>query len=233
MSSRFLSLGVGFFGLGMVLALAGCGGGSGTAQVRVLQASPNAPVVNVLVDGTTQNSNLIYAANTGYITVKDGSRRIEVQTAGSNTDIVDQTISLSNGGASTLIVTGLAPTISPLVLKDDNATTATSTALIRVVNAAPSMGPADVYIVPAGTGLTPGSPTVSSLTSGQASDYQSVTLATGASNVNYSIYFTEAGTTLSFLNPISITFSSGQIRTVVALNSLSGGFTSVTLADLN
>jgi Domain of unknown function (DUF4397) len=233
MSSRVLSLSVGFAGLGMILALAGCGGGgSSSAQVRVLQASPNTSVVNVLVDGMTDSSNLLYAANTGYISVKDGSRRIEVQTAGSNTDIVDQTISLASGGSSTMIVTGLAPTISPLVLKDDNAATATETALVRVVNAAPSMGSADVYIVPSGTGLTAGSPTVSSLTSGQASDYQSVTLATGT-NVNYSIYFVEAGTTLAFMNPVSITFSSGQIRTVVALNSTSGGFTSVTLPDLN
>jgi Domain of unknown function (DUF4397) len=234
MSSRFLSLSVGGLGLCLILAAVGCGGGgSSSAQVRVLQASPNTPVVNVLVDGTTDNTNLGYGANTGYISVKSGSRRIEVQEAGSNTTIVDQTITLSNSGAATLIVTGLAPSVSPLVLTDDNAAPATGTALVRLVNAAPSMGPADVYVVASGTSLTPGSPTVPGLTFGQASGYESITIPTGTSNTDYSIYFTEAGTTLAYLNTGAITLTAGQIRTVVALNSLSGGFNAVVLSDLN
>jgi hypothetical protein len=235
MSSRFVKSCVGCLGLGMFLAMFGCGGGGtgDTAQIRVLQASPNTSVVNVLVDGNSESTNLLYGANTDYISVKPGSRHVQVQTAGSNTSIVDQTLSLPKGGATTIIVTGLAPNISPLVLTDDNSTTPSSTALVRLVNVAPSMGPADVYVVASGASLTPGSPTVSALGFGEASDYQSITLPTGTTNQSYSIFFTQAGTTLAYLNTGPISLTSGQIRTVVAINSLSGGFNAVTLADLN
>jgi hypothetical protein len=51
---------------------------------------------------------------------------------------------------------------------------------------------------------------------------------------SYEIYLTAPNTKSVYVDTGQISFTAGQNRTIVALNqSASGGFTSVTLADLN
>jgi len=106
---------------------------------------PDEPDVNILIDGNTVNSNLAYSANTGYISVSSGSRHLQVEAINSSTPIVDTTLTLADSTNTTVIVTGTT-TISPIVLTDDTTTPTSGTAEIRLVNAAPSMGGADVYV---------------------------------------------------------------------------------------
>jgi hypothetical protein len=235
MLSRHLRFSVGVLALAALFASVGCGSSSsGTAQIRVLQASPSQSSVNVLIDGTTTSSALGYTSSTTYQTVHSGSRHLQVEPAGTSTFILDKTLSLASSSETTVVVTGLSPNFSSLVLTDNNTAPTSGTAMVRFVNAAPSMGTADVYIVQTGTALTPGSPTVEAVGFGQASSYQTVTLpTTGTSGTNYTVFFTQPGTTLAFLDTGPINLASGQNRTIVALNNLYGGFTFVTLADLN
>jgi Domain of unknown function (DUF4397) len=219
--------------LSILMVTVGCGGGSGTqAQLRVLMAAPNEPTENVLVDSTVVSSNLGYGANTGYLSVNSGQRHLQVEPTNSTMPIVDQTLSVSSSTETTVIVNGLT-SISGLVLTDNNTAPASGTAMVRVVNMAPSMGPADVYVVPAGSSLTGLAPTVSALAVGAASSYQSLTIPTTGTTTSFEVLFTEPGTSLAFLTTGALSLSSGQIRTVVALNSLNGGFSFATLADLN
>ncbi len=98
---------------------------------------------------------------------------------------------------------------------------------IRVVNASPNLGPADVYIVTPGTDLNTVSPTLSNLAFGSAASYQS--LAAGS----YEVALTAAGQKLKAIDTGSISLSSGQVRTLVATNSQSGGFSYSLLQDVN
>jgi hypothetical protein len=93
---------------------------------------------------------------------------------------------------------------------------------LRIVNAAPSIGPTDVYIVSPGTGINTSGPTLTNLAFGAASSYQSL------SATNYEIIFTPAGQKFILIDGGSESFSSGQVRTFVGLN---GQFT--LLQDLN
>jgi hypothetical protein len=88
-------------------------------------------------------------------------------------------------------------------------------------------------VVASGTSLTGLSPTVPALAFGAASGYQSLTIPTTGSTASFDILFTQPGSTLTFMKVGPLSLSSGQNRTIVALNSQGGGFTSVTLADLN
>lgn len=212
-----------------------CGGGSSSdkADLRVLHAAVNQSGEDVLVDSKVVASSLGYSANTGYLSVNPGSRHVQVEPSGTSSPIFDQTLTLTASTETTVILEGLT-SVTGIVLTDNNTTPASNTAMVRVVNASPSMGTADVYIIPAGSSLTGITPTVSSLALGSASSYQSLTISTtsGASN-SFEVLFTQPGTTLTFMSTGAFALSSGQIRTVVALNSLSGGFTSTTLPDLN
>ncbi len=220
--------------LGMILVVAGCGGGN-TATLRILDASPNESDVDVLIDTKTVSSDLSYGGVNSYTTVNSGSRQVQIVPANSTTPLIDQTVSLASGTASTLIMAGLAPNLTSLLLTD-TATAATAGAImVRVVHAAPSMGPADVYVVFSGTSLAGLAPNVSSLTFAKASAYQTLTIPTTTTTTTgtFQVFFTQPGTTSAFLSTGPISFTSGQVRTVVALNSLGGGFTSVTLPDSN
>jgi hypothetical protein len=186
--------------------------------------------VNTIVDGTTVNSNLAYLANTGYISVDSGSRHLQVEAVNSSTPIVDTTVTLGSSTNTTVIVAGIS-SITPIVLTDETTAPTSGTAQIRLVNAAPGMASADVYVVPDGTGIAGTSPIVSGVSFQTASTYQTLTI-TAATTANYDVYYTEPGTQLAFLatGPISIT--SGEALTVVSMNGLGGGFTFTALTDL-
>jgi hypothetical protein len=50
---------------------------------------------------------------------------------------------------------------------------------------------------------------------------------------SYQIEFAQAGSKNVLINSNAISFTAGQIRTVVALDNPSGGFTTAVLSDLN
>lgn len=216
--------------LSIIFATTGCGSG-GVANLRVLDAAPTEPQLNVLVDGNTINSNLAYTANTGYMSVTAGSRHLQVEPVNSTTPIVDTTISLGSTTNTTVIVTGIT-TFEGIVLTDQTTVPTSGTAVIRLVNAAPSMGSADVYVVPDGTSIAGTSPLVSGVSFETASTYQPITLPTDVTTANYDVYFTEPGTKLALLSTGPIVVTSGGAMTVVSMNDLSGGFTFQTLTDL-
>jgi hypothetical protein len=222
---------VGLLALAVALFAVGCGG-NGTGQLRVLHAAPNEPSLTVVIDGTSQTNALDYAANTGYITVQGGSRHLQLEAVNTTAPIVDQQITVPSSGSETVIFYGLQPNLQTLALTDQNTAPTAGTAAVRLVNVAPSMGPADVYIVPQGTSLAGATPTVSALAFGSVSTYQPLTITAGTT-ASYDIFFTQPGSTLAFLNAGPVNITSGQVRTVVALNNLGGGFTSAFLADLD
>jgi hypothetical protein len=112
-------------------------------------------------------------------------------------------------------------------LSDDNTAPTSGNIKIRVINASPTLGTADVYIVPAGTGITPGSPTFANLAYQSASGYQSLTAG------SYEVIFTFAGQASAVIDSNPLSFSAGQIRSVVGLDGSAGGFTTAVLSDLN
>jgi hypothetical protein len=228
MSKRYVKCGF-VLTILFILAAVGCGG-SGAANLRVLHAAPTEPQVNILVDGNTVNSNLAYSANTGYISVSSGSRHFQVEAVNSSTPIVDTTLTLADSTNTTVVVTGTS-TITPIVLTDDTTAPTSGTAEIRLVNAAPSMGAADVYVVPTGTSIVGVNALVSGLTFQTASAYQNITITAGTS-ANFDVYFTEPGTKLAELATSGISITSGSALTFVTMNNVGGGFTFQNLTDL-
>ena len=66
----------GVFGLCLgIVFMVGCGGGSSstTQQLRIVMASPDAPPVDILIDGSQVATALAYTNSTGYLAVKSGA----------------------------------------------------------------------------------------------------------------------------------------------------------------
>ena len=135
MARRFVQYVIGLFSLLVIAVTVGCGTG-GTANLRVLNASPDEPQINVLVDSKTVNGGLAYLANTGYISMSAGPRHLQVEAVSSTTPIVDTGLSLDARTNTTVVVTGTT-VIDAMVLTDRTTAVNSGTTLMRLVNAAP------------------------------------------------------------------------------------------------
>jgi len=228
MSNRWLGVGIGVLCiLGAGLLAVGCGSSNAQSELRVLNASPNVGSIDVLVDTATVASDIGYATATSYISIKSGSRDLQINTTGTTTSLLTATLSIGESTQTTVIVANYAANLGAVVLADSTTAPVSGSAQIRVVNAAPNMGPVDIYIVPSGTDLATTTPVATAVAFETGTDYVTETAGT------YHIFFTVTGSTFAYLDSGAISFGSGQNRTVVALNSPSGSYEALTLADLN
>lgn len=120
-------------------------GDVGTAQVRVVHLSPDAPAVDVAVNGTVAVSGAAYLDATDYLTVPAGDARITVTPAGATTPVViDATVPLGVGASYTIAATGFLADIQPLVLVDDRSTS--GQAKVRFVHTSADAPAVDVAV---------------------------------------------------------------------------------------
>jgi trimeric autotransporter adhesin len=205
----------------------GCGSSGGTAPVRMLNASPGNPTLNGYMNSSLFANSVSYASASSYVNVVAGSPTLRVAPPAATMASITQTLSLVSGTSYTVMVAGYPSTLAATLLTDNNSPPSAENMNLRVINASPSLGTADVYVVRPGTSLTTISPTVSALNFLSASSY--VSLAAG----NYEIEFTPAGRTVVLMNSGVLSFSAGQVRTVVGLNGAVTGYTTAVLSDLN
>jgi Domain of unknown function (DUF4397) len=178
--------------------------------------------IDMLVDNKSTVTGTTYGAASGYVTVTSGSRNLIVEATGTTSPLINQTISLPSGD-STVLATGSGA----VVFSDNNGAPSSGNIKVRVINASPTLGTVDVYIVASGTSVAGVTPTFSNLGYQSASGYQA--LAAGS----YQVVFTPPGQQFSEITSSAQSFASGQIRSVVALDAQNGGFTTAVLSDLN
>jgi hypothetical protein len=226
MGKRCAGLSTGLLTMAALLMASGCGGGS-QGKLRVMNASPNESGLDVLVDGKTVASGIGYGSNSDYVSVDSGSRHVQLEASGTTNILIDQNVSVSSSGETTVLATNVAASISALILIDDATAPASGNVSLRVANASPTLGTVDVYVVTPGADLTSSTPVVKNLAFNNATDYQ--TLTAGA----YEVVMTVPGSTLPLLDTGALNLATGQNRTVVSLDGVSGGFTATVLSDLN
>jgi hypothetical protein len=198
---------------------------SSNTQLRVLQASPDeTTTLNVLLDGSTIFSNLTLNTPSSYSSVNSGSRHLQVEPSNSNTPAIDETVTFDSSTNYTLITANFATSLTPIFLTDNHSAPASGDFQLRLVNAAPSAGAIDIYVVSPGTPAGSVPPTVSNLLFTSATSYQMLTAGT------YDIIFTQAGFPgVPYVQMSSVAFAAGQNRTVVLAPNANGGYTAVTL----
>jgi len=177
----------------------------------------------MLIDSKNVASAVAYGAASTYASVSAGSRHVQIEPTGVPSPIVDQSTGFSSGTFNTVMESSSGVT----VFSDSNTTPSSGNVSVRVINASHNVGAADVYIVSSGTGIGTATPTFAGVAFPSATGYQ--TLAAGS----YQVLFTFPGTTSVELSTSSLSFTSGQVRTVVVLDGQTGGVTTSVLADLN
>lgn len=187
--------------------------GQETARVRVVHASPDAPAVDVYVDGARALSGVPYKGASDYLPVPAGSRTFEVFAAGadptSDDPVIDADADLEAGTDYTVVAVGTLAEIRPLVLEDNNAAPTAGKAHVRVIHASPDAPAVDVAVA--------GGPVLFS--------NLSFPNAAGPSPVDAGTYDLEvraAGTTTVALPIPGVELAAGKIYTVLAVGLLEG-----------
>lgn len=138
------SSGMAVVALGAALALPSLPGPAGaaapTALLRVAHLSPDAPPLEVRVDGHRLNS-VSFTGVSAYATVPAGSHSISLRGGAVN---LSTTTSLSAGSAHTVAAMGRATTPQAKVFTDRLSAPPSGDANVRVVHAAPGVPAADV-----------------------------------------------------------------------------------------
>ncbi len=190
-------------------------------------ASPDAPPVDILIDGSEVAGSVAYTNSTPYLSVKSGNRSVEGRAVSNSKTIFQETVAVPESANQTLIVTGSAAQTKTLVLTDGKAssTVATGQGSVRVVNASSNMGPADIYIVNAGTGLSGATPVATGVDFDESTTYQLTAIG------NYEVFMTAPGTTNVFVHTGPLALTQGQFQTVLAVDGTNSGFNYLVLTD--
>ena len=119
---------------------------AGDSYVRVVHLSPDAPAVDVWVDGSRVLQNVAFSQASSYLTVPSGNHQVQVTPAGVSQPVVlEANVDLSQNVAYTVAATGLLANLQAVVLSDDHVTNSEQ-AKVRFVHAAPDAPEVDVVI---------------------------------------------------------------------------------------
>ena len=179
------------------------------ARVRVIHVSPDAPAVDVFVDGQAALQNVAFPAISDYLMVPAGAHRVAVAPAGQGEGaaVITANPTLEGGNAYTVAAVGLVANIRGEIYNDNLAAPAAGKAHVRVIHASPDAPAVDVKVS--------GGPTlISNLAFPNASDYLPVDAG------SYNLEVTPAGASDVVINLPNTALSTGVIYDVVAVGQV-------------
>jgi hypothetical protein len=131
-----------------LLGISGVGAQSEQAQVRIVHASPDAPAVDIWINGEVAISGLAFGEATDYVSLDAGDYDVAVTPAGAGAEdaVIEATLTLESGMAYTVAAVGEVANIEPLVLQDNLGAPEMGKAHVRVVHASPDAPAVDVAV---------------------------------------------------------------------------------------
>ena len=172
-------------------------------QLQALHASPDAPAVNILVNGAEALTDVDFGAGSGFLPVVESTQvQVEAIIPGGNAIVIDETLDLEFSTDYTVIATGdVGDPIFALVLSNPSGELITPGSFrAQVVHAAPDAPPVDVFVTTPGADLT-----ASASVNASALSFQDSTARVEVAAGDYQIRVTLAG------DPATVVFDSGTI----------------------
>ena len=160
--------------------LAGCQGVTGiqqVSQVRVVDASPDAPALDIHQNSSASLYNVGFGTVSSYIPVTPGSYTHAAFTAGTQQQLATTRGTLATGIQYTLLTGNVAANLQMTLLKDQSFPAPNGQVALRFLNQATRAGAVDLYLLPPGS--TPsGPPIASGVTFGGSTGYLSAPAGT-------------------------------------------------------
>lgn len=190
-------------------------GMEGDACINVVHASPDAPAVDVYLNGEVALEGLEFGAISGWVAVPAGEHQIQVTAAGEDisTAVIDVTVELEGDAAYHVAATGLLADITPQVYQvnlSDLDSMGDPMARIRVIHTSPDAPAVDIA-------LAGGDVLISNLAFPNASDALDVPAG------SYDLEVRPTGTTDVALDLPGVELEGGMVYDVFAIGQVGDG----------
>lgn len=178
--------------------------------IRFLHASPNAPNLDIYIDGKKAVSNLPYGNLAGYAALQAGSHKIDTYLAGQTTNLIlSTTMALIGDNFTTMAIAGVLPNLQYRVYEDRAESIPTNESYIRFVHLSPNTPAVDV-VIEAGETL------FSAITFGRTKQYKKINPGI------YKLLVRASGTPNVLLGLPQLTFEGGKAYTLYAMGVMGG-----------
>ena len=190
---------------------------SSGAGMRILQASPDAPGIDVYVNSATLAYNLGFGSVTSYVPIDPGTYTVTADTAGTKQALATQKGTLTDGSQYTVLLGNAAADLQELILKDQSQPAPSGQISLRFIDQASVIGALDVYLVPAGQKFTAVTPLVTNLLFQNTPTYLNVPTGT------YTLVLVPTGTvptstTVATYTGAQVGYSGGSATTIVLVD---------------
>jgi hypothetical protein len=106
-------------------------------KVRVGHCSPDAPEVDIHIDGDRIVDNVPFGKLSDYSSLSAGTHSLRVVPAGGDDAVIEADVELAEDTAYTVLATGMLEDIEPTILTDDPGSVPSGNAHVRFVHASP------------------------------------------------------------------------------------------------
>jgi hypothetical protein len=203
-----------------LLPLAGCAvvtGSANISQIRIIDASPDAPGLDVYQGASILAYNLGLGTITSYIQITPGNYGINVDAAGTHTQLVSASGTFAASAQYTVLIGNYLNSLQELILKDQTIPAPTGQIALRFIDQSTRAGAVDLYLIPSGSTIVQVKPALTNVTFNTNTGYINVPDGT------YTLVAVPTGTTP--------TASSNTLYTGSAVNYESGAARTIVLMD--
>jgi hypothetical protein len=186
-------------------------------QIRVGHFSPDAPAVNVMVDGQTVLEGVSFQTLSDYMTIDAGQIDVAVAPADGGDAVIEATVDVAEGDELTVLATGELSNVEALVFSDTNTSISGDRARVRFVHTSPDAPAVDLSVVDGPT-------LFSGIEFGEASNYTTVDAG------DYRIRVVPSGSDDSVLD-LDLTLEAGGTYTAFAAGTVADGTLTAVLAE--
>ena len=209
-------------GMAMLLgALPGCQNITGSvsvSQVRIIDASPDAPGLDIYQAGTALAYNLGFGTVTSYVSIGPGISTISADTTGTKQQLTTARGTFAASAEYTVLIGNVAADLGETVLTDQSGPAPSGEISVRFLDQATRFSTGvDVYFVPSGSTVATVSPILTNVIFGTNSGY--INVPTGA----YTLVLLPTGTmpvatTIPIYTGAKVTYAAGAARTLILLD---------------
>ena len=211
MKKAFLSI-TAAAALTAILVVSSCSKNNSTpanANVLVTHASPDAPGVDLYVNGTKANSSaLTYPNSTSYLSVASGATNVKVNVTGTMTTVINANLTLTPGANYSIFAIDSVSNIQPLVIVDTLNTPAAAS--VRFVHLSPDAPAVDIVDSASGATL------ISNVSFKGYTSFLPLPVGT------YTLLVQPHGSGVTALSVPGVSVSTGHIYTIFAKGFLGG-----------
>jgi trimeric autotransporter adhesin len=206
-----------------------------TPLIRALHASPDAPAVNIWVNGAAALTDVDYAQGSGFLpVVEENVVQVEAITPAGNAVVIDADVSLDySTEASVIAVNTVEDGIRALaIVNNSDERIAEGYFRAQVVHASPSAPPVDVYVTALGADLLASAPVNGAMTQ---LDFESYTGRLEVPAGSYQIRIVVAGdaTKTAVFDSGEVDLPAGADLMIVAVDNVGPGNAPVELIVLD